>query len=144
MTTLEQIRKDQLTARKNRDKFKTGILTTLIGEIVTVGKNNGNRETTEEEAIKVITKFKKNANEIVELLDIGDESYKVMAEVEIYDQYLPKQMTGEILREIVQRWKDENYPDTPNIGGCMRALKRCYDGQYDGKMASQIIREIYG
>jgi hypothetical protein len=55
--TLTKIKKDSLLARKAKNKFESGILITLIGEIEAVGKNNGNRKTKEEETLKIIKKI---------------------------------------------------------------------------------------
>jgi len=51
---INKIKTDNLTARKSRDKFTSCILTTLIGEISIIGTNDGKRETTNVEAIKVL------------------------------------------------------------------------------------------
>lgn len=144
MSLLETIKKDQLQARKDKNKELASILTVLIGEITAIGKNEGNRETTDEEALKLIIKSKKSVMEMM-AMDIPEERKSLLlAESKVYDPYIPTQFTEEKLREIVTTWKETNYPDTPNVGGCMQALKRCYEGQYDGKLASKIVKEIYG
>jgi len=138
---IKQIKADLLKSRKERNSWRTTILTTLLSEIEIVGKNDGNRETTDAEAIKVITKFKKGVEDVMSRLTVETMDRKYIAEAELYDSYLPKMMTEDELRSIVTAWKETNYPDTPNIGGYMSALKRCYDGQYDGKVASKVVRE---
>lgn len=149
MKVLDIIKTDNLTARKAKDKFTSGILTTLIGEISIVGKNEGNRETTEEEALKVITKFKNGVIDSIESLQ-GSHNWEsnqerivsLQEEAELYDKYLPQLMNEEELRNILLNWKETNYPDVPNIGGYMSALKRVHGGKYDGKMANKILKEI--
>ncbi len=146
---IKRIKKDQLEARKNRLTSRVDILTALYSEIAMVGKNNGNRETTDAEAVAVIKKFKKGVTDSIESLQ-GSHNYEncsgrideLREEINIYDEYLPTQFTEEQLRNILVNWKETNYPDTPNMGGYMSALKRLYDGQYDGKMASAILKEI--
>lgn len=144
MSLLETIKADQLQARKDKNKEVAGILTTLIGEIVIVGKNDGDRETTDQEALKVVIKFKKGVDEMLTMKISDEKKSTLTVESALYAKYLPTMLSEEKLREIVSGWKRDNYPDTPNVSGCMQALKRCYEGQYDGKMASQIVREIYG
>lgn len=143
---IKQIKKDLLVARKTKNKFVADKLTALISEINMVGKNNGNRDTTTEEAIKVVTKFKKGVNDTIDLLlKNGADSKEVesfIEEVSLYDEYLPKQLSETELRELLIRWKEDNYPDNPSMVGFMQALKRVYPNQYDGKLASKILREI--
>ena len=64
---LEKIKKQQLQARKEKSPI-VGALTALMSEVAIVGKNNGNRETTDEEAVKVIKKFIKGINETIDLI----------------------------------------------------------------------------
>ena len=142
MTIVDTIEMDLLTARKNKDTNKKDILSTLLGEVKMVGKNARNGETTDDEAAKVVQKFLKGAEEMLTYAEDETAHSEVMSEICVYQKYLPKQMTEEELRKILLSWKETNYPDTSNIGGYMQALKRCYDGQYNGKMASAILKEI--
>jgi len=144
MLIIDVLKAESLTARKKKDKFTAGIMTTLIAEIEMVGKNDGNRVTTDTESIKVIQKFKKGANENLELLRDGGESAMepLINEIAIYDAYLPKLLSKEELQKILQDWMDDNYIDSPSIGGYMGALGRVHKGLYDGKMANGLIREL--
>jgi hypothetical protein len=107
----------------------------LIGEIEIVGKNNGNRKTTDAEAVKVIQKFKKGAEEVQK----AKPSDEVLKEIEIYDTYLPKLMTEQELTELISDMI-KSLPN-PNIGMLMGQLKKS-GKDYDGKMASAIIRDL--
>jgi len=132
---IDTIKAENLAARKNKDKFTSGILTCLIGEIEIVGKNNGNRKTTDAEAVKVIQKFKKGAEEVQK----AKPSDEVLKEIEIYDTYLPKLMTEQELTELISDMI-KSLPN-PNIGMLMGQLKKS-GKDYDGKMASAIIRDL--
>ena len=59
MNLVKKITDDLLNVRKEKKKKDSAFLSTLLGEVRMVGKNNGNRETTEDEAINTIQKFKK-------------------------------------------------------------------------------------
>jgi len=143
---VQKIKKDQLEARKAKNKELAGTLTALYSEVAIVGKNNGNRDTTDEEAIKVITKFKKGVNESIESLQ-GSHNWEncqgrideLVDEVEVYEAYLPKQMSKD---ELTQTIKDIVATGADNIGKVMQALKKDYAGLYDGKMASTLIRAL--
>jgi hypothetical protein len=139
---LKQIKEDNLKARKEKNKFLSTILTTLIGEIVSVGKNNGNRETTEEETIKMIEKFKKDAERTLVLIENKENSTEeineYLKEISIYESYLPKKLSKEELEKIIENLIAIN--SNPNIGLIMGKLKSL-KLNFDGKIASQIIKE---
>jgi len=140
---LSQVKKDNLKARKEKNRELSKILTTLVSEIEIIGKNNGNRETNEVETIRVIEKFKKNAEQTCTFISKSNASSKELEpyieEISIYESYLPKQMSQEELSSII---KDIVSNDSnTNIGKIMGILKNKYNGMYDGKMASKIIKE---
>jgi len=135
MMIIDVLKAENLTARKNKDKFTAGILTCLIGEIEIVGKNDGNRKTTDKEVVKVIQKFKKGAEEVQK----AKPSDEVLNEIKIYDAYLPKLMTEEELTKLISVMIDA-LPN-PNIGMIMGELKKS-GRDYDGKIASTIIRDL--
>jgi len=132
---IDTIKKDNLIARKNKDKFTSGILTCLIGEIEMVGKNNGNRKTTDEESIKVVQKFKKGAEEVYKVKPSED----VQIELNIYDSYLPKLMSEDKLTKVISDMIKTL--EKPNIGLIMKGLKES-KLQYDGKTASKITNTL--
>ncbi len=143
-----RLRDDSLAARKARDEVKSNLMIALVGEAAMVGKNNGNRETTDEEVLKVIKKFLDNAKETFALVRAQDNIHalaksKVIArEVEILEAYLPEQMSEETLRLAVATYR--NLTPDANVGMIMKHLQSQFGGRYDGKLASQIAKEDYG
>jgi len=137
---LNRLKRDNLEARKNKDKFTAGILTCLIGDIEMVGKNDGNRKTTTPEAIKVIEKFHKITKSNIELAPDNDEFKR---ELEIYEKYLPKKMSEDELRKEIKDIIEANeFNSMKDIGKVMGLLNTNFYGEYDGKMASTIVREL--
>ena len=142
---LKEIKRNQLSARKRKDKFTASILTTLIGEIEIVGKNDGNRETTDKEAENVVRKFLKNAEQTQRLMlenGLTEKSIKyerTFPEILIYKSFLPKQLTTEELNEKID---DLIVSGCNNIRSIMMELNKDFKGAFNGKMASIIIREL--
>jgi hypothetical protein len=147
---LKRIKDEQLQARKNKDKVKGTILTTLYGECAIVGKNDGSRETTDEECLKVITKFLKNAKEIQSrlltnsLIEGGSDEttcriINIKDEINLYESFLPKQLTEE---ELTEHIKETIALGANNMGAVMKCLKQELPGLYDGKLASKITKEL--
>jgi uncharacterized protein YqeY len=58
----------------------------------------------------------------------------------ILDAYLPQQMTPEALEEAIREISVEL--GTTQIGPLMAKLKEKYAGQYDGKLASELVRKL--
>ena len=140
MSMLEVIKNDSIIARKARDTNKASLLATLFSEASMIGKNDGNRETTDAEVVKVVKKFIKGIDEMISV--VGTKS-RFPLEKEILSKYIPKQMDKEEMYDVVSNvlfiHKIERIPK--NMGKVMALLKATYDGQYDGKVASQIVRE---
>jgi len=144
MSLILQIKKDQLQARKNSQTAEATLLTTLLGEAAMIGKNAGNRETTDEEVVAVIKKFVKNNTELMGYAEAESNAYlSAKDENALLSQYLPSQMTEDELREAVQSRiiaLDEISPKL--MGSVMKWLKDNYAGQYDGGLASKVVKEL--
>lgn len=139
MSLLETIRNDSLAARKDRtDRIKISLLVTLLGEVVKVGKDLGNRDTTDAEAQAVVKKFIKNLQEVCKY---GSTAQKSVAELELHvlSAYLPKQMTTEELNNVVAQML---VIGPTNLGQVMKHLKTNYDGLYDGAQAKAVYTSL--
>jgi uncharacterized protein len=149
MTLLSTLKADQLAARKSKQSVKAGLLTTLIGEAEMVGKNDGNREVTDSEVTALVKKFMKGVDESIAALtkNLGTEDgidrlrlNILFEERVILESYLPQQFTQEQLTHIIGSMKVEfNVLDVKGKGVIMKSLKERFDGQYDGKMAAQVV-----
>ena len=153
---IETIKNDLTTARKEtfdkslpemqkeKLKQKVALLNTLYSDIVMFGKNNGNRETTEGEAVKIIKKFAVGVEETIKLCEkSGRDSSQAKFELEVLNVYLPKQLSESELTAIITKIVDEQEDKTKkSMGKVMASLKEKYDGQYDGKLASTIVKNM--
>ena len=68
MSLLSQLKKDALTARKQGAGLRGTLLSTLIAEAEMVGKNAGNRDSTDDEVQGTIRKFLKNNQEALAVI----------------------------------------------------------------------------
>lgn len=156
MALLDELKADQLAARKSNDRLKADLLTTLIGEaaqITTEEFKRGVTEVTDEKVAATVAKFLKNtkltlenlAGERARLEEAGGDASKVAARITaaeteqaILSSYSPKQMTEAELREAIDAFRAAN-PDA-NVGAIMAHLKASFGGRYDGKAASALAR----
>jgi len=131
MSLQTQIREDMITAMKSKDTETVSLLRVVAGEFGREMKSS--KELSDEEALKVIRKMSENAKEL------GNEG-----EVLILEKYLP-QMLGEYqIRTIVGGVIQKNqYSGMQDMGKVMGTLKsHPMTAQIDGKLASQITREL--
>lgn len=145
MSLLSQIKEQQIAARKNREEIKTSLLTTLLSEASVPGKND-NRESTDAEVVVVVKKFIKGVNETLEALKFSSDGRVKVAviEKEILEGFLPQQLTEEEIRQIATMFvtAEEGKKDMKLMGKIQAYLKTNYAGQYDGALASKVIKEI--
>lgn len=123
---LDKLKADQLHYRKLGDKHAAQSLTTLIGELQTEEK----RGTLVDDA-KVTASIKKTIEGLKEV-----DSSMASMEITFLEEYLPKQLTEDQLRSIIES------RHFSHIGEVMKELEQNYAGQYDGKLASQIAKEV--
>lgn len=132
---LEKIKNDQLTARKNRDSLQSALLTCLLSEAEMVGKNAGNRETSNAEVVAVVKKFIKNIDETIFALQKQNQSTMIPTEEKrILEQYLPKQLSEIEIEEIAENFS--------SMSEFMKFMKSYHGGQYDGKLASAVFNRV--
>jgi uncharacterized protein YqeY len=156
MALLDELKADQLAARKSNDRLKADLLTTLIGEatqITTEEFKRGVTAVTDEKVAATVAKFLKStkltlenlASERARLIEAGSDASKVgeritaaESEQAILSSYSPKQMTEAELRDAINAFRAAN-PDA-NVGAIMAHLKETFGGRYDGKAASALAR----
>ena len=135
MSLMEQIKRDQLEFRKQRQSVEVSVLTTLIGEASAIGKNNGNRETTDAEVIALVKKFLDNNIATIKLLAIDNTQVDVLnTENSALQVYLPKQMSEQEIRDVLATCSKE-------IGKIMGHFKKEFPGMYDGALVSRLAKE---
>lgn len=138
---LIRLKQDAHSAFKQRQKLKTELLRTLIGEC---SKDailvDGVKTVEDTKVIAVIKKFIDNAKVMIEKGNV-DAAAKASAEVDILTAYLPKQMDEADLRLAI---KSAIELGSTNIGQAMNYLKNTCPGRYDGGLASKIARELLG
>lgn len=129
--------KDRDSATKDRSSVAKSILSTLIGELESNAKRNGEEVTDE----KVIQACKKLIQSNLESIKVKPSETLVL-ENEILSSFLPKQMSEDQLRKIIVDFKDSSSEQAFEIKLVMNHLKANYGGQFNGGMASAIAKEL--
>lgn len=142
MSLINKIKADLLQARKNRDKDKARLLTTLCGDCMKVGYTvDGVRPPSDFECTAVVKKTVKNLKELIAAKDQRGDSLVVEGvELDILMKYLPKQLDEDQIQTVVEELVFNG--GCHNMGSVMKALKEDYDGCYDPRRASGIAKEL--
>lgn len=126
MTIQEQINIDLKEAMLSKNESVKSILRVLIGEM-----NRVDKVVSDEKVTSIIKKMCENAK-MVGNLD----------EITILEKYLPKQLSEDDLKKIITALVAENSFTIKDMGKIMSSLKEKYNGQYDGKIASSLIKTL--
>jgi uncharacterized protein len=148
MALLEKLKQASVLARKERTEHAS-FLVTLYSECAMVGKNKGNRDSTNGECISVIKKFKAGAETIIESAIVrqasGDDilSTKAVNEIVILNKFLPTMLKESELVKIISVAVDAlEDKSQKQKGSIMAYLKSHYTGLYDGGQAMRIITQM--
>ncbi len=141
MSIISRIKADQIAARKARNTCCATTLTTLLGEAIRIGKDDGDRETTDDEVIRVVKKFIKNIDFTQEQSNELDSS--LVEEKATLSVYLPQQLSEEELNTMISAIiKTQKLSGMRGVGAIMKELNGKFSGQFNGKDASSIARNL--
>lgn len=139
-TIVEKLKTESLALRKAKNPIASSI-TFALSEIEKVGKNNGNRETTEDEAIKVVQKLIATIDENLKLNVDETRKTHLTFEKRVLENVLP-QMVSE---DEVRAYLSASFVEPPqNKGVAMKVLKTKFGALIDMRRAGEIITEMYG
>lgn len=127
--TIEEIKNERGSLRDNPIVYN--LLGVLIGELDRLPTRS---TPTADDIYKQIVKLYNTAKEMSQY---GNE--KSVMELEYLQEFIKSQLTEEELRKVIRQYYDEGIN---NIGAMMRQLNTFHRGQFDGKLANQIIKEI--
>ncbi len=139
MSLLQTIRAAALQARKDRATVAANLLTTLGSEAAMVGKNNGNRESTDDEVQAVVRKFLKGNSETLGRVTDPAVRAQYEEEREILSRYVPTELSEAELRELIGTLGGK---DSIKIGTVMAALNQRFPGRVNGKLVKQILDDM--
>jgi len=129
-------------ALKDRDALRLGVLRMVKSKILYV---NARGELEDAEIIKIITKYSKELKEsIEEFIKVGRtaDAETVKKELAIVSEYLPKELSPDEIKSLVQTVIQELGASTlKEMGNVMKAVMAKQPG-IDGKLVNQFVREL--
>jgi uncharacterized protein YqeY len=142
MTLFEQINNDLKEAMRAKDELKLSVLRMMKSKVLYV---NARGDLPEAEVIKIVTKYGKDLKEAIEeykKVNRAAEVAKTEKELAIVQSYLPKELTpDEIRAQVQQAIAETGAASIKQMGVVMKAMQAKAPGA-DGKIVSQIVREL--
>jgi uncharacterized protein YqeY len=133
MSIISQIKKDRMTARRDAGKL-SGFLSFVVAELEKIGKNKGNRETTDEEAVAGIKSLIKKSNGMM-LFDKASAEFEVHA----LEKYLPTMATD---IEILQVIREDVLTGETNKGKLLGKIRKTLGQNVDMNAAAAIVNHL--
>lgn len=138
-----QLSDDIKTAMKAGDKFRTGVLRMLISEIKydeVAGKNQ--KELSDAEQVAVVARYHKRLKKSLSDFAGSDKLPDIEKEIAIAEEYLPKQASREVIEDVVKQLISEE--SSPQFSGVMKQAMAKLKGAADGKLVSEVVKELLG
>lgn len=129
MSIIQELKDKALEMRKLRSDL-SAVMQFHVSEVVDIGKSNGNRDTTEDEAIqylkKAVQKLKENA-------------HSDRREIVLLEELLPRMATEDEVRAHLQHLEATEGLDVLNKGAVMKAVKSKFGSLVDMKMVAGML-----
>ena len=143
----EQLMQDLKDAMKEKDTIKKDTVQMVRAAILQIEKDKA-IEVDDSKIIEIIAKEQKGKKDaLIEFekggrQDLIDQTNK---EIEILSKYLPKQLSKEEIKEIVQKIVNElGATSMKDMGPVMKEAKNQIGARADGRTINEIVKEILG
>jgi len=136
---------DMKNAMKNKEKDRLQALRNMISNIKAKQIDSG-KTLTDDESVKLVQGMAKKLKDSIEQYKNGgreDLAENEQKELSVVESYLPEQLSEDDLRKIVQKTIDDSGAKSmADMKMIMPILMPKITGKGDGKLASNIVREI--
>jgi uncharacterized protein len=145
MSLKDRLQEDWKSAMKNRDSFRTSVLSMARAAILHVEKTDASKLDDEAVTAVLSKEVKMRRDAMVEFekgkrQDLVDQTKN---EIEILLEYLPQQLTEEEITGIVKSAVNEvGATSVKDMGKVMAAVNPKVKGRADGKLVSQIVKQV--
>lgn len=138
-----RLQRDLQDAMRARERLRIDVLRGVITAVKNAKVEKQVPALAEAEIVAIVRKELNKRNEIAEFArTAGRVETVAQAEAEkvILDAYLPAQMDAAALEAAIRAIADEL--GGPQIGPIMAELRKRHAGQFDGKLASELVKKL--
>lgn len=126
----ERVKDLRTEARKDRNAELVGVFTYIQGELERGEKNPSN-----EKSLKVLKK-------VLAVFEETGDTLGVDITKGLLEDYTPKQLSPEKIKEIIQNSSRFGSTEMLSIGDVQKMFKDFYPGQYSGGDVTRIYKEV--
>ena len=141
---LSLLQEELIIAMKSKDKDALRGLRNIIGKLKAQQIDKG-KKLSKQECIQILQSSVKQMKDSITQYEKGnrnDLAKKELIELKLIEKYLPKPMTENKLREIVQKTiKLNGAKSIKDMGNIMGEVMKDLAGVVDGKMVQNIVKE---
>ena len=134
-TQKEIISSEIIAAMKAKDKTRLNVLRYLKKLLI---ENETSKKPIDEQDV-IIAHAKKIKDSIELYPENSPQREEIAAELVVMKEFLPQQLTKEEVQAIIDNIKSSL--DNPNMGAVMKELSPQIKGKFDGKLASQMVKD---
>jgi len=147
MSLEQKVMVDLKTAMLAKDEKSLRSLRAIKAAIINLKTSEGFAgEIKEDDEIKLLQKLvkqRKESLEIYEKQNREDLAEKEQEEISVIEKFLPKQMSGEELKVIIEKIiKDTGASSQADMGKVMSMANKQLAGKADGKTIASVVKEI--
>jgi uncharacterized protein YqeY len=146
MTLAERIESDYLTAYKAKDALRISVLRLLKTAMKNLLVERMQKPLADEDILGLVAKQCKQRQDSITQYAAAkrpDLAEKEAQELAILKEYLPEQIAGDALKaRIAALIAETGAAGAADMGKVMQALTAGHKGQYDGKEAAALVREL--
>jgi uncharacterized protein len=147
MALEEKIMAQLKDAMKSKDEKGLRALRAIKAAIILAKTSEGAggvlKEEDEVKLLQKLVKQRKDSLEIFQQQQRADLAQKEQEEIEVIEQFLPKQLGADELKAIISRIIAETGASSPaDMGKVMGAATKQLAGQADGKTISGVVKEL--
>ena len=143
----EKLMEDLKNAMKNKDEIRKNTVQMVRAGILQIEKDKG-IQVEDDKILEIIAKEVKTKKDALkdfekdERKDLIDQTNK---EIEVLQEYLPKQLTREEIKiELEKIIKQLGASTAKDMGGIMKEAKTKFGASADGKTINEVAKEILG
>lgn len=148
MSLIEQLNQDLKQAMKQKDKEKLSVIRMIKASLQNESIKLSKDQLSEDEELTILSReLKQRKDSLQEFKSAGRDDLvgKLETEIEMIQEYMPKQLSDDELEAIVQSTIQEvNATSKKDMGKVMSAIMPKIKGKADGAKVNQLVQKHLG
>lgn len=143
MNVKERVTEELKSAMKAQEKLRMSVLRMILADIKIADTSGKPKDQIDYvEVVRGYCKKLKKSREEYEKLCLPEKVKELDAEIAIVEEYLPKQLSDDEMKKIVNEVIEANKFTAKEIGAAMKLIMGKYGSAIDGKKVQMYLKEI--